>query len=102
MPPSDYYLILGHCYRSLERFTEALEVYKKAVDIAPNNIYAHLGLAVIYIFMGRDHEARAAASYVLSIDPDFSLNAIRKASPNKDRDGEESYYEAAQKAGLPE
>jgi adenylate cyclase len=102
MPPSDYYLILGHCYRSLERFTEALEVYKKAVEIAPSNIYAHLGLAVLYIFMGRDHEARAAASKVLRIDPDFSLNAIRKASPHKDQDGEDSYYEAARKAGLPE
>ena len=52
--------------------------------------------------MGRDDEARAAASNVLRIDPDFSLNAIRKASPNKDRDGEESYFEAARKAGLPE
>jgi adenylate cyclase len=102
MPPSDYYLILGHCYRSLERFAEALEVYKKAVEIAPGNIYAHLGLAVLYIFMGRDHEARAAASQVLSIDPDFSSNAVRKASPHKDRDGEESYYEAARKAGLPD
>ena len=27
---------------------------------------------------------------------------LRKASPNKDRDGEESYYEAARKAGLPD
>ncbi len=102
IPPSDYYLFIGHCYRSLKRFTEALEAYKKAVEIGPNNIYAHLGLAVLYIFMGSDHEARVAASKVLRIDPDFSLNAIRKASPNKDRDGEESYYEAARKAGLPE
>jgi len=102
MPPSDYYLFIGHCYRSLERFTEALEAYKKAVEIGPSNIYAHLGLAVLYNFMGRDHEARAAASNVLRIDPDFSLNAIRTASPHKDRDGEESYYEAARKAGLPE
>ena len=102
MPPSDYYLILGHCYRGLERFAEALEVYKKAVEIAPSNVYAHLGLAVLYISMGRDHEARAAASQVLSIDPDFSLDAVKKASPNKDRDGEESYYRAARKAGLPD
>jgi len=102
MPPSDYYLILGHCYRSLERFTEALEVYKKAVEIAQSNLYAHLGLAVTYIFMGRNHEARAAASQVLSIDPDFSLNAVKKASPNKDRDGMEPFYEAARKAGLPD
>ena len=69
---------------------------------APSNIYAHLGLSVLYISMGRDHEARAAASQVLSIDPDFSLNAVRKASPNKDQDGEESYYGAARKAGLPD
>jgi adenylate cyclase len=102
MPPSDYYLILGHCYRVLERFAEALEVYKKAVEIAPSNIYAHLGLAVIYISMGRDHEARAAASKVLRIDPDFSLNALIKADPYKDPDSVKRFYEAARKAGLPD
>ena len=102
MPPSDYYLILGHCYRRLERYAEALEVYKQAVEIAPSNIYAHLGLAVLYIFMGREHDARAAASQVLRIDPNFSLNAVKKASPNLDREGEESYYWAARKAGLPD
>jgi tetratricopeptide (TPR) repeat protein len=65
MPSSDYYLILGHCYRGLERFAEALEVYKKAVEIAPSSIYAHLGLAVTCINMGREHDAREAASKVL-------------------------------------
>jgi adenylate cyclase len=102
MPPGDYYLILGHCYRELERFAEALEVYKKAVEIAPSSIYAHLGSAVTYINLGREHEAREAASKVLSIDPDFSLNADRKASPHKNRDGVKRFYEAARKAGLPD
>ena len=102
MPPSDYYLMLGHCYRVSGRFADALEVYKKAVEIAPSNLYAHLGLAVLYISMGRDHEARAAASKVIGIDPDFSLNALRKADPHKDPDGVKRFYEAARKAGLPD
>jgi adenylate cyclase len=102
MPPSDYYLFLGHCYLGLERFAEALEVYKKAAEIAPVNLYAHLGLAVTYVNMGREHEAREAALKVLSIDPDFSINADRKASPNKNRDAVKRFYEAARKAGLPD
>jgi adenylate cyclase len=102
MPSSDYYLFLGHCYLGFKRFTEALEYYKKAAEIAPGNLYAHLGLAVTYINMGREHEAREAALKVLSIDPDFSINADRKASPNKNRDAVKRFYEAARKAGLPD
>ena len=101
MPPSDYYLFLGHCFQSLKRYSEALEVYKKAAEIAPGNLYAHLGLAVTYINIGRDREAREAALKVISIDPDFSINADRKASPNKNRDAVKRFYEAARKAGLP-
>jgi adenylate cyclase len=102
MPPSDYYLFLGHCYRGLERYAEALEFYKKAAEIAPGNLYANLGLAVTYIEMGREHDAREAASKVLSIDPDFSINADRKANPHKNRDSVKRFYEAARKAGLPD
>ncbi len=102
MPPSVYYLMLGHCYRRLERFEEALEFYKKAVEIAPNSIYAHLGLAVTYINIGWEHKARAAASKVLSIDPGFSVNASEKASPSKDREDVKRFFEAARKAGLPD
>ena len=102
MPASFYYATLGHCYFYLERFKEALEFYKKNAEIAPGSVYAHLGLAVTYIRMGREQEARAAASKVLSIDPDFSVNAIEKASPRKDRKGLNRYCEAARKAGLPD
>jgi adenylate cyclase len=102
MPASLYYTMLGHCYFDLERFKDALEFYKKTAEISPSSVYAHLGLAVTYIRMGRENEARAAASKVLSIDPDFSVNAIEKASPSKDRDGVNRYCEAARKAGLPD
>jgi adenylate cyclase len=102
MPPSSYFLRLGQCYLDLERFEEALKFFKKNAEITPTSVYAYLNLAVTYIVLGREHEARAAASKVLSIDPDFSVNAVRKASPNKDRDGMEPFYEAARKAGLPD
>jgi adenylate cyclase len=102
MPPSYYFLILGHCYRALERFEEALEFYKKTVEVAPNSVFAHLGFAVTYIYMDREQEARASALKVLSIDPDFSVNAVVKASTHKNREGIKSFYEAARKAGLPE
>jgi adenylate cyclase len=102
MPPSYYFLILGHCYRGLERFEEALGFYEKAVEVAPNSVFAHLGFAVTYIYMGREQEARTSALKVLRIDPDFSVNAIKKASPSKDRKGLKRFYEAARKAGLPD
>ena len=56
------------------RFEEAVSAYKKAIQIAPDNFTAHLGLAATYSLMGREREARAEAAEVLRINPKFSLD----------------------------
>ena len=102
MPPSYYFLRLGSIYFALERYEEALDIYKKAVEIAPTYLYAYVHLAVTYINMGREHDAREAASKALSIDPDFSVNAFEKVIPFKDQERTKSFCKAARKAGLPD
>jgi adenylate cyclase len=102
MPPTLYIHRLGLCYLDLDRFEEALKYFKKTIEISPDFLWAHFGLAVTYIYMGREREAREAASKVLSIDPDFSVNAVEKASPNKDRERVKRRCDAARKAGLPD
>jgi adenylate cyclase len=48
LPPSQYYHIIGHFYRALERYEEAEDAYKKAIQLEPNNIFANIGLTTVY------------------------------------------------------
>jgi adenylate cyclase len=102
MPPSYYFLRLGSCYLALERFEKALKIYRKTAEMTPTYVYAHVHLAVTYINMDRENEARAAASKALSIDPNFSVDDFEKVFPSKDRKYAKRFCEAARKAGLPD
>ena len=102
LPPSYYFLWLGHSKRGLKRYGEALEVYRKSSEIEPNNIFSHLQLAITYELMGQGKAARAAAAQVVRIDPTFSLKRYEKITPFKNRKVLKLYLDAAKKAGLSE
>jgi len=78
------------------RFEEAVLAYKRALQDAPDNVFAHLGLAGTYSLMGREKEARAEAAEVLRINPKFSLDDFAKIVP-KDQS---EFTNALRKAGL--
>ena len=78
LPPAFYYQNLGSTYRLLERYEEAINMYKKATALTPNNIFAHLNLAATYNLIGKEEEAKAAAAEVLRINPSGPLNVTRK------------------------
>ena len=73
LAPSPFYNDLGLAFRLTGRLEEAAALYKKSIDRAPNDFWMHAALANVYIMMGRDEEARAAAAEVLRINPKFSL-----------------------------
>ena len=99
LPPAFYYLNFGHAYRLLERFEEAVTMYKKAIALTPNNILAYISLAGAYGMLGKEEEAKAAAAEVLRINPKYSIEYLAKTSVFKDK---EPLIEALRKAGLPE
>ena len=90
----------GHALRMTGRFEEAVSAYKKAIQLSPNNIFAHIGLAATYILMGREKEARAEAAEVLRINPKFSLDSFAKRLPYKDQSVTDNFVDALRKAGL--
>ena len=102
LPPSYYFLWLGHSKRGLKRYGEAVEAYRKSAEIEPNNIFSHLQLAITYELMGQEKAARAAAAQVVKIDPTFSLRRYEKITPFKNREVLKQYLDAAKKAGLSE
>jgi adenylate cyclase len=100
--PAPFYGDLGFALRLTGRLEEAVGFYKKALERAPNDFWFHAHIAALYIMMGRDEEARAAAAEVLRINPKFSVEWFAKTSLLKDRSVLDKYSDALRKAGLPD
>jgi adenylate cyclase len=98
--PIFYYRNLGFVFWMTGRYEEAVSVFKKVIQRAPNHITVHLGLAATYIMIGREQEARAEAAEVLRIDPNFSLDRFAKVFPYKDQSVTAKLIDACRKAGL--
>jgi len=98
--PSYLYREFGFSLRGVERFEEAVSAFKKAIQLAPDDINSHTGLTITYIMMGREKEARAEAAEVLRINPKFSVGEALKKSPYKDQSQREKTVEGLRKAGL--
>jgi len=104
--PAFYLNHLGRPYFQTGRYEEALTIYKQLLARSRKGEYnplpAHLNLAGTYIMLGREEEARAHAAEVLRINPNLSLEWVRKASFYKDPAHLERVLSALHKAGLPE
>ena len=88
-------------YRVAGQYEEAIAVGKQALAITPTYIPAHVTLAVCYVELGREEEARAEAAEVLRLNPNYSLEeSWRPIQPFKDPAVLERFFSAARKAGL--
>jgi adenylate cyclase len=99
-PSSIYFRNLGGAYRSVGRYEEAIKQLKKALELSPNDLFAHMSLAVTYIKLGRDEEAKAEAVEVLRIHPKFSLDYYSKVNPLKCQSVLDDHIACLRKAGL--
>jgi hypothetical protein len=57
-------------------------------------------LAVLYVFLDRQEESRAAANKALELFPDFSVEHIAKGLPFKNQAFHKLFVDAMRKAGL--
>ena len=79
---------------------EAIIEYKKTLQQNPDDLFAHLGLAIAYVSLGRQEAARAEAVEVLRIHPRFSVEHHSNTLPFKNKADTELYIDALRKAGL--
>lgn len=100
LPPYFYYVCLGRCYIRKGNYEEALEQFKKAVEVAPDSWMSHFGTAVSYSLLDREQEARSAAKKVLEIQPFFSVDFWEEMVPFRNLDDLKKVAEAMRKAGL--
>ena len=102
IPPNKYIFSLGLAYGGTGQYEKAITWCEKAIRQKPNSLLAHLFMAQIYSWSGRDEEARAEAAEVLRINPRFSLKKWEKKVTYKKETDREKILGALRKAGLPE
>ena len=94
------YWILGRAYFMTGQFDEAIVALRKALQMNPNFLPAHIFLAAYYSSLGRDAEATASAKEVLRINPKFTIESYAKTLPYKDKADIDREVDALRKAGL--
>jgi adenylate cyclase len=73
----DRYLYLeGWSYTQMGRYEGAIPILKRNLASYPNNLASHYLLAVDYIELGREPQARAEAAEILRISPNFSVDVF--------------------------
>jgi tetratricopeptide (TPR) repeat protein len=100
IPPAYYFVYLGAAYRVSGQYEKAITAYKKAIYKQPTLLFAHLGLAASYAYLGREEEAHTEAAEVLKVDPEFSLERYAKTLPFKNIADTNRYVGALRNAGL--
>ncbi len=69
-PDSGAYLQIGVCKEELGRRTEAIEAYKQAIRVNPDNGWAHVNLGNAYRILERYADAIEAYKQAIRINPD--------------------------------
>jgi adenylate cyclase len=99
-PSSPLFRLLGSAYSAVGRNDDALKAFENTLKLNPNDIFAHLGLAVSYGELGREEQARAEGREVLRLHPKFSLDYFAKTLTYKDQSFVDRRIELLRKAGL--
>lgn len=84
----------------LHPYDESIVTWKKALQLSPDFLSAHVFLAACYSSMGRDAEAIAAVKEVLRINPKFSVESYAKKLTYKNEVDIKRVAAALRKAGL--
>jgi adenylate cyclase len=91
---------MGTTYLMMRRYEDSISACKKALEGNFRNLAAHLTLAMSYSSSDKMDEARAAASDVLRISPNFFVEHFERALPFKNEADRDFMADALRKAGL--
>jgi adenylate cyclase len=105
LDPDSMYHSLMHLadgQRLLGQYEEAIEDFKRSVELRPDFMPGHIWLAATYGDLGRQAEAKVAAAQVLQLDPDFSISGYGAKVPYRDAAVLEQFRDGLRAAGLPQ
>jgi len=100
--PSIYIELLGSVYLLMGEYEHAVGAFKNLVTRAPHRKEGHIGLAIAYIRLDREEQARSEVAELLRLFPEYSLEAYRKQARwiYEDTAVVDSGIEALRAAGL--
>lgn len=98
--PSNYPFHLGQAYYVLKRYDKAIQAFQEGLKTNPASERLHVWLAAAYAQSGNKKDAEWEVDQVLALNPDFSLERIKQATPFKDPKDLEHFLESLRKAGL--
>ncbi|MFC1885786.1 adenylate/guanylate cyclase domain-containing protein [Thermodesulfobacteriota bacterium] len=107
-PPSWVYGMWGLTYFQLGRYEDALETFKKLLELAKKGEYrlttAHRLLAATYAMLGQEKEAQYHTAELLKVNPKYSIKKHSKYVYRlfKNKADADRVLNALRKAGLPE
>jgi adenylate cyclase len=94
-----YAFFLGSPYVFMGRYDDAIALLQKHIVVFPDNLWAHAMLAMAYVELGRNQDARAQASEVMRINPQFALPPPEKET-NESIAVNKRFQSDMRKAGL--
>ena len=100
LPRSWYYFCLGFAYQQSKQYEKAIEVYKKCLEMDPDNWATLVGMVIVYGNMGEKENAKAAISELYRVRPNFSKSYFLKIMPFKKQSSRDFVGEGLTKAGL--
>jgi tetratricopeptide (TPR) repeat protein len=105
LSPRDYLMVISHTasawsHLSAERFAEAMDCAKQAIDFNPNFPDAHGVLAASAALLGRMGEACSGLEGYVRLLPGLTLNDPRLTRPFRRSEDRERFLSGLRKAGL--
>jgi len=88
---------IGVAYVEMGRYADAIPILKQSVTAYPNIMVTHLILIKAYVDLGREEDARAAASEVMRMSPGFTLASVPRT---RDAGWDKRLQDDLRKAGL--
>jgi len=101
--PIMYLNNLAFAYAFSGQYGKAIPLWNRAIERNPDYLFAYCGLTYAYQMSGNETKAREAASEVLRIKPNYSVDQdAGKVNPFKDAELKKRFLDAQRKAGLPD
>jgi adenylate cyclase len=97
--PNPYRTFALAC-RETGRYEEGIAAIKKALQLAPNDVLTRVVLVSLYMYAGRENEARDTVAEIQRRDPNFSVERFAKGTPWKEGPRRDRFIDSLRQAGL--
>jgi TolB-like protein len=98
--PPWYLYFLGVSYARVGRFDEAIATLKDCINREPDSWAGYVGLAVLYVKLGKEKKARNFIDKIRQLNIEISLEQVRQIAIYKDPALLEDVVDALRMAGL--